>query len=147
MLKLILPTDGLTQLEDSLFLKMLMPKKIFLIRMSTKKFGVSLMLTKIHFHGNTEEMWKLIQPTDGPTQLEDLLFLKTLMPKKISQTRMSMKKFGVSSTPIKTLFHGNIEETKKLIQLTDGLIHQVDLLYNKNQILLNQMLKLMSMTL
>jgi hypothetical protein len=33
--------DGPTQQEDSLFLKMPTPKKIFLIRMSMKKFGDS----------------------------------------------------------------------------------------------------------
>jgi hypothetical protein len=118
--------DGPTQQEDSLFLKMPTPKKIFLIRMSMKKFGVLSTLTRTLYLGNTEEMRKLIQPTDGLTQLVDLLFLKTIMPKRISQTRMSTRKFGASLTPIKTLFHGNTEEMLKLIQPTDGLTQLED---------------------
>jgi len=87
-----------------------------------KKSGDSSTLTRTPFLGNTEETRKHIQPTGGPTHQADSL--KEL--ERIFLTRTSMRKFGVSSTLTRTPFHGNIEETRKLIQQTDGPTHQAD---------------------
>jgi len=65
--------DGLTQQEDSLFPKMLTPRKIFLIKTLTKRFGDLLMLTRIPFLTNIEELRRHIQLTDGPIQQVDSL--------------------------------------------------------------------------
>jgi len=124
-------TDGPIHQADLLFLKMLTPKKISQTRILMKKSGDSLTLIKTLFHGNTEEMKKLTQLTDGPTLQADLLFHKTSTPRKISPIRILMKRFGDSLMPTRTLSHGNIEEMRKLIQPTDGLIHQVDSLSPK----------------
>lgn len=112
-------------------LEMSIPKKIFLTKTLMKKFGALLTPTRTLFHGNTEEMKKLTQLTDGPTLQADLLFHKTSTPRKISPIRILMKRFGDSLMPTRTLSHGNIEEMRKLIQPTDGLIHQVDSLSPK----------------
>jgi len=87
------------------------------------------MPTRILFHGNIEEMRKHIQPTDGPTHQADLPLIRET--KKISLIKISTKKFGDSLTMIRTPFHGNTEETRKLIQLTDMIIHLADLLSTK----------------
>ena len=42
-----------------------------------------------------------------------------------------MRKYGALLMLIRILSHGNIEETRKLIQLTDGPTHQVDFLLVK----------------
>jgi len=136
---------GLTQQGD--LLKEIATRRIFQTRISMKKSGDSSMPTKTPFHGNTEELRKLIQLMDGPTQLADLLFQKEIATRKIFQTRISMKKSGDSSMPTKTPFHGNTEELKKPIQPMVGLIQLVDLLLIKDKILLNQQLKPMSMIL
>jgi len=81
------------------------------------------MPTRTPSHGNTEETRMLIQPTDGPTHLVDSL----KEPEKTSLTRTLMKKSGDLSTPTRTPSHGNTEETRMLIQPTDGPTHQVDL--------------------
>ena len=109
---LIQSMDGPTQLAD--LLKNQTPKKILETKTSMKKFGDLSMLTRIHFHGKEEGMKTHIQSMDGLTQLADLL--KNQTPKKTFQTKTLMRKFGDSSTPIKILFHGNIEEMKMLIQ-------------------------------
>ena len=93
--------DGKIQLADLinqnlLLLKTIPTKKISLTKILMKKFGVSLMLIRTLFLGNTEETKKLIQQTDGLTQLVDLLLLKIQTTKKIFQTKILMKKFGVS---------------------------------------------------
>ena len=126
MKKLIQLTDGPIQQADSLLLKTSTPKKISQTRISMKRFGDSSMLTKTLSHGSTEEMRKLIQPTDGPILQVDLLSPKESTTRKIFLIKTLMRKFGDSSMPIRILFHGNIEETKKLIQLMVGLTQQVD---------------------
>merc|ERR1712166_1229945 len=140
-------TDGPTQLADLLFQKEIATRRISQTRILMKKSGDSSMPTKTPFHGNTEELRKLIQLMDGPTQLADLLFQKEIATRRISQTRISMKKSGDSSMLTKTPFHGNTEELKKPIQPMVGLIQLVDLLLIKDKILLNQQLKPMSMIL
>jgi len=83
-------------------------------------------MTKTLSHGNIEEMRKHIQITDGLTHQADLPSIRET--EKISLIRISTKKFGDSLMTIRTLFHGNTEETRKLIQPTDGLTQKVDLL-------------------
>jgi hypothetical protein len=110
---------------------MSMPRKTFLIKTLMRKSGVSSTLIRTLFHIREEELKKLIQLMVGPTQLEDLLFLKMSTKRKISLTRTSMKKSGDSLTPIRTLFLTNKGELRRLIQSTVGPTHQADSLFPK----------------
>jgi hypothetical protein len=51
--------------------------------------------------------------------------------KKILVIKISMRKFGDSSTLIRTPFHGKEEEMKTHIQSMDGLTQLADLLKNQ----------------
>jgi len=130
MKKLIQPTDMTTHQADLLLTREI--KKIFLTRTSMKKSTASSTPTKTPSHGNTEETKRLTQPTDGLTHQADSLL--TRETKKISQTRTSMRRYGASLMPTKTLFHGNTEETRRLIQPTAGLTHQADSLLIKRKV-------------
>jgi hypothetical protein len=96
-----------------------------------RKFGVSSTLIRTLSHINREELKKLIQSMVGLTHQADLLSPKMLTERKIFLTRTSMKKSGVSSTLIRTLFLTKEGELRRLIQSTDGLIHQADSLFLK----------------
>jgi len=110
--KLIQPTDGPTHQADSLLTR----RRTFLTRRSMKKFGDSSMLTKTPYLGSTEEMRRLTQLMDGLTHQADLLSIR----RRISLTRRSMRKYGDSLTTTRIPYHGNREETKRLIQIMDG---------------------------
>ena len=62
------------------------------------------MLTKTHFHGNIEEMRKLIQQTDGLTQLVDLLLVK-----KEILLNQQLKLMSMISSEIKLSQHLGLE--------------------------------------
>jgi len=89
------------------------------------------MPTRTLFLGNIEEMKKHTQQMDGLIHLVDSLLIKDKV--KISVTRKLMKRFGALLMQIKIPYHGNTEETKKLIQLTDGPTHQVDSLSTRRR--------------
>jgi len=110
--KLIQPTDGPTHLADSLLTR----RRTFLTRRLMKKFGDSSTLTKIPYLGSTEEMRRLTQLMDGLTHQADLLSIR----RRISLTRRSMRKYGDSLMTTRIPYHGNKEETKRLIQIMDG---------------------------
>jgi len=99
-----------------------------------RKFGVSSMLTRTHFHGNIEEMKKHTHLMGGPIHQADSLSIK----EEILVTNKLMKKFMDLLVPIKTFYHGNIEETKKHIHPMVGLTHLVDSLLNRDEISLTR---------
>merc|ERR1712195_250544 len=105
---------GLTQQAD--LLKEIATRRIFQTRTSMKKSGDSSTLTKTPFHGNTEELKKLIQLMDGLTQLADLLLIKDKILLNQQLKPMSMILSGIRLNQP----HGS--ETKDLLQQMEELI-------------------------